>query len=142
MGTPGPEDKPKVLNVAEQWGRALPISQPRLPTLSLTPASPRSASPLQGHPLPGAFDCVLALHTPLHMASSFKSQRMHASSEKPFQTPRMRPGPPDIHYQRALCPSSEHACSVEYAKGLAHSRLPLKVMTLMDTGHCTPFKPE
>ena len=37
-GTPGPEDKPKVLNMAEQWGRALPISQPRLPMLSLTPA--------------------------------------------------------------------------------------------------------
>ena len=32
------EDKLKVLNVAEQWGRALPIPQPRLPTLSLTPA--------------------------------------------------------------------------------------------------------
>ena len=131
---------PKVVNVAEQWGWALPISQPRLPMV---------ASPLQGHPFPGAFDCVLALlpqrrsfHTPLHMASSFKSQRKHAASEKPFQTPRTWPGPLDLHYQRALCHSLEHACSVEYAKGLAHSRFPLKVMTLVDTGHSAPFKPE
>lgn len=128
------EEKPKSPYVALSSGLSLCPSLSPAPHGGSTPARAPFPPGLRLCISPPASETILP-HPPLHMASSFKSQRNHAASVKPFQTPQDMARSPDLHYQRALCPSSEHACSVEYAKGLAHSRFPLKVMTLVDTGH-------
>ena len=58
------EDKLKVLNVAEQWGRALPIPQPHLPTLSLTPARAPFARGLRLCISPPASEMILPHPSP------------------------------------------------------------------------------
>lgn len=100
-----------------------------LSRLHLTPA----LQP-QGPPAQGLHDCVLvpppgsrAFHTPPYLASSFKFQGTRTSSEKPFQTPRTRLGPPDLHYHRNLCSSSEHL----YSSSRTHW---FRVSPLLDCG--------